>query len=53
MNSSIDLTESNEQLQNLKYVFIRCDFNCTDQQINKFIKVNSDARVFFTTEKGS
>ncbi|MGC1205064.1 MAG: hypothetical protein WA839_09280 [Flavobacteriaceae bacterium] len=53
LNSSIDLTESNEQLQNLKYVFIRCDFNCTDQQINKFIKVNSDARVFFTTEKGS
>lgn len=53
LNSSIDLTVSNQQLQNLKYVFIRCDFNCTDQQINKFIKVNSDVRVFFTTERGS
>lgn len=53
LNSIIDLTQNNQHFQNLEYVFIRCYFNCTDQQINKFIKVNSDVRVFFTTEKGS
>lgn len=53
LNSIIDLTQNNQPFQNLKYIFIRCDFNCTDQQINKFIKVNSEVRLFFTTEKGS
>lgn len=53
LNSIVDLTENNQPFQNLKYIFLRCNFNCNEQQINKFIKVNSDVRVFFTTEKGS
>jgi hypothetical protein len=53
LNNIIDLTINNQPFQNLKYIFLRCNFNCNEQQINKFIKVNSDIRVFFTTEKGS
>lgn len=53
LNSVIDLTYNNQPFQNLKYIFLRCNFNCNEQQINKFIKVNSDVRIFFTTEKGS
>ncbi len=54
LNNKLDLTIDNK-LTSLKYIFIRCDFKCTKQQIKKFVKANrnSNIRIFYKTESSS
>ncbi|MFD1613611.1 hypothetical protein [Gelatiniphilus marinus] len=54
LSNRLDLT-TNEKLSNLKYVFVKCYFKCTAQQIEKFVKVksNSNIRIFYKTESPS
>ncbi len=49
LNNRLDLTV-NKNLGKLKYVFIKCYFKCTADQIEKFITSNSNVRVFYSTE---
>lgn len=53
LNNKIDLSQGNEPFKKLKYVFIKCHFDCNSEQIEKFIKVNADTRVFYKIEKAS
>jgi hypothetical protein len=53
LNNTIDLTNQNQKLKKLKYVFIKCNFDCNNEQIKKFIKVNPNIRVFYKTDKAS
>ncbi len=54
LNNILDLT-TNEKLNKLKYVFIKCDFKCTKKQIKTFIKVKKDSkiRIFYRTKSAS
>ncbi|WOD43059.1 hypothetical protein [Hwangdonia lutea] len=52
LNNKLDLT-ANNNLGKLKYVFIKCHFKCTADQIAKFITSNSNVRVFYSTETPS
>lgn len=49
LNNKIDLTEING-FDNLKYVYIKCQFNCSEQQIKGFVTSNGTVRVFYKTE---
>lgn len=53
LNDNVDLTTQNQELKKLKYVFIKCNFDCNNEQIKKFIKVNPNIRVFYKIEKAS
>jgi len=52
LNDSIDLSGSME-LKKLKYVFIKCNFKCTEDQIKKFVKTNSGTRIFYSSQDPS
>ena len=52
LNNKLDLT-SNKNLGKLKYVFIKCYFKCTENQIEDFITSDSNIRVFYRTETPS
>tara|TARA_R110000868_G_scaffold299242_1_gene559465 strand:+ start:12654 stop:13178 length:525 start_codon:yes stop_codon:yes gene_type:complete len=52
LNDSIDLSE-NVELKKLKYVFVKCNFNCSADQIKKFVKTNSDIRIFYSSQDPS
>ena len=49
LNKLLDLT-LNENLSSLKYIYIRCDFKCTQEQIENFIKAKSNIRIFYRVE---
>ncbi len=51
LNNKLDLTTGNK-LSSLRYIFIKCNFKCTKQQIKKFVKANrnSNIRIFYKTE---
>lgn len=53
LNDHVDLLDKNQELNKLKYVFIKCNFDCNNEQIKKFIKVDSNVRVFYKIEKAS
>ena len=52
LSNSIDLTTLTET-NNLKYVFIKCSFKCQLQDIQNFIKVNPNIRVFYSAQNPS
>ncbi|WP_339916705.1 hypothetical protein [Yeosuana marina] len=52
LSNSIDLT-SNTDLNKLKYVFVKCNFNCSENQIQKFIKTNAEIRIFYSSQNPS
>lgn len=52
LSNSIDLTTLTET-NNLKYVFIKCSFKCQHQDIENFIKVNPNIRVFYNAQNPS
>ncbi len=54
LNSILDLSSING-FDNLKYVYVRCLFDCDDSQIKKFVKTatNSSIRVFYKTQTPS
>lgn len=52
LNNTLDLNAING-LTNLKYIFIKCYFKCTENQIREFIKLNSNVRVFYKVENHS
>ena len=52
VNDSIDLSGSME-LKKLKYVFIKCNFKCSEDQIKKFVKTNSGTRIFYSSQDPS
>ena len=52
LNNKLDLS-SNNNLGKLKYVFIKCYFKCTANQIENFITSDSNIRVFYRTESPS
>lgn len=52
LNNKLDLT-SNNWLGKLKYIFIKCYFKCTANQIENFITADSNVRVFYRTETPS
>jgi len=48
LNKTIDLS-NNTQFSKLKYIYIKCFFNCDEQQVEKFIqKPNNEIRIFYT-----
>ncbi|MDN3667479.1 hypothetical protein ACFFU1_05935 [Algibacter miyuki] len=49
------LSISEDGLSNLKYIYIKCAFDCTSEQIKSFTKYisNSGIRVFYTSETAS
>jgi hypothetical protein len=49
LNKSLNLSNTNK-FTNLKYIFIRCYFKCTPEQIKAFVKSNSNVRVFYSNE---
>lgn len=52
LSNSIDLTK-NTDLKKLKYIFIKCNFKCSKDQIQKFIKTNSEIRIFYSLQNPS
>ena len=44
--NSLDLSNSTD-FKNLKYVYVKCNYNCTNEDIIKFIKVKSNVSVFY------
>jgi len=52
LNNTLDLT-TNENLGKLKYVFIKCYFKCSANQIKAFINTDSNIRVFYINETPS
>ena len=52
LQNSIDISEDKD-FKNLKYVFIKCKFNCAQNDIQNFIKVDSKVRIFFTHQIGA
>jgi len=49
LNNKLNLS-ANKNFGKLKYVFIKCYFKCTANQIEKFITSNSNIRIFYSTE---
>lgn len=54
LNSKLDLTTISG-FNNLKYIYIKCYFECSASDISNFIKINpnSNVRVFYKTETPS
>lgn len=52
LNNKLDLSDKND-FKNLKYVFIKCNFNCSNNDIENFIKVKNGVRIFYTIQKPS
>ncbi|ULC58110.1 hypothetical protein MBM09_09275 [Flaviramulus sp. BrNp1-15] len=52
LNNPIDLSNISE-FENLKYVYVKCYFKHTADDIKKFIKTNSNVRVFHIYAKPS
>ena len=52
LNNILDLTKK-ASMPNLKYIFIKSDFECTNQQIQDFLKTVPNIRVFYKTDKPS
>jgi len=50
--NKIDLTQTSG-FGNLKYVFIKCYFKCSEQQIKGFVTSDASVRVFYKTETPS
>ncbi|NNF86512.1 MAG: hypothetical protein HKM26_08160 [Winogradskyella sp.] len=46
LNNSLDVSNNND-FKKLKYILVKCNFNCTNEDILKFVKVNSKVRVFY------
>ncbi len=46
LSSKIDLTELSE-MTNLKFIFIKCLFKTSSQQIESFISANPNVRIFY------
>lgn len=51
LKNLLDISNDRD-LKNLKYVFIRCKFNCSVNDIKRFIKTDSKVRIFYTNEIG-
>lgn len=49
LNNKLILTEYSN-FGNLKYVYIKCFFDCTEQQIKEFISPDTNVRVFYKIE---
>ncbi|MBP0902302.1 hypothetical protein ACFSKN_01630 [Mariniflexile gromovii] len=49
LNNKLDLTNI-QGFGNLKFIYIKCYFKCSEQQIKDFIKSNSNVRVFYKNE---
>lgn len=47
--------KANNNLNSLKYIFVKCNFKCTKKQIKKFVKANKNSkiRVFYRNESPS
>lgn len=52
LSNTIDLTTLTA-INNLKYVFIKCAFNCQLKDIENFIEANPNIRVFYNAENPS
>lgn len=52
INNGIDITDL-KGLNNLKYVFIKCYFKCSEKQIEDFITANPNVRIFYSVENPS
>jgi len=48
----LDLSK-NDGFKNLKYIFIKCSFNCSEKDIENFIQVQNKVRIFYTIQKPS
>jgi hypothetical protein len=44
--NSLDISNSTD-FKKLKYVYVKCKYNCSNEDILKFVKVNSNVRVFY------
>lgn len=51
LNQRIDFS-NRANFNNLKYVFIRCSFICTEDNIKQFIQADSNVRIFYTIAIG-
>ena len=51
LQNSLDISDDKD-FKNLKYVFIKCRFNCSQNDIEQFIKVDSKVRIFYTNQIG-
>ena len=52
LNNKINLTQASG-FSSLKYVFVKCYFKCTEQQVKGFITADPNVRIFYKTEKPS
>ena len=51
LNNTIDISKD-KNFKNLKYVFIRCNFKCSENDILQFIQTDSKVRIFYSNEIG-
>ncbi|WP_188653716.1 hypothetical protein [Yeosuana aromativorans] len=47
LKNSIDLSKD-KNLKKLKYVYIKCYFNCSEDDIKKFIQTDKNVRIFYS-----
>lgn len=52
LNTILDLSNASG-LSELKYIFIKCHFKCTADQIKTFVKATPQTRIFYTSETPS
>jgi hypothetical protein len=51
LNNKLNIM-GDKDFKKLKYVFIKCDFKCSENDIIKFIKADTKVRIFYTNEIG-
>ena len=52
LNNKLNLSNI-QGLNNLKYIFIKCYFKCTEQQMKDFVLHDSNIRIFYRVENPS
>lgn len=52
LNNKLNLNDING-FNSLKYIYVKCYFKCTEQQINEFLNSDADIRIFYKTETPS
>jgi hypothetical protein len=52
LNNKINLTQANG-FNSLKYVYIKCNFKCSEQQLKSFVTSDAAIRVFYKSETPS
>lgn len=50
INTRLDLSKDPDY-KRLKFIYVQCNYNCSEKDVSDFIKVKNNVRVFYSKEK--